>query len=712
MVESSSSAPATPISSPSPLSRRSSPSPFSLSPLSRELRLLAEQQELEQTDAALRTQLSSGLITPSSEKPSSEVIRADLVRKGFQNVTFHEFAPLQPSSIEMIRQERVLRSHSPTVELAILEFLPAEIHHLFFEECNRNLAVKDANYRKEKKRGVNMHAHFKQMTWSEYWRFWGTHMYACVHQKPSLDELYDHTPLEIKSHFLPRNRFKNIRSSLHLDDLTGLSVRLSRRWCSHVTMPKVICVDESLWRFLASFEGKNSAYLVVIPRKPAKQGVLSYEACCFTPALNLAYVLSITPRLEESISPSDALKNCLTLLKTYGVGLPLPVVMVDSAFSSEATLQWMHSQGFGFVASGNPAWYSNIHEACNLDLPVYGYRCLSDSRSWIYTGYQTSYMVTGKDTQRTASQRVFCITNAYSASETVRASASSPSAAPEPDTSTSSNSDQLEDNLHRMKSAIANIVSTYDIAVLKRFLSDVHKLNAEQEQSAEILVSRISGLESSALQNRLPSASSSTTQSTTSTSRKGVKVSKDTELYVMNSQHQSIIIDNETISNRTILSLDAKQLKQYFKRAQPHSPIPKKKDDMIRQLWNIQSRSNDRVLAERLKPYGRIATSSQTQPRLKVSLPFVHLYRQHFASIDRLDQFLAFLENLISTNSAKTRISERMFMCGISNAHTWFCEQYLNATGKKQVGEMKKASVWGKQVYKHLFLWSEQHFIP
>ena len=115
-----------------------------------------------------------------------------------------------------------------------------------------------------------------------------------------------------------------------------------------------------------------------IPRKPAKVGVLSFEACCFCPQTSLCYILSISPRVHDYLSTAAALERCLSFIRDYCVGGPLPVVVADSAFSSEAVLDWMQFQGFPFVVSQHTECHSMTYEICGADLVTYSFRAVID----------------------------------------------------------------------------------------------------------------------------------------------------------------------------------------------------------------------------------------------------------------------------------------------------------------------------------------------
>src|SRR3989338_5589516 len=115
-----------------------------------------------------------------------------------------------------------------------------------------------------------------------------------------------------------------------------------------------------------------------------------------------------------------------------------------------------------------------------------------------------------------------------------------------------------------------------------------------------------------------------------------------------------------------------------MKMAQPHSSLQgKKRGDLILSLWDIKRVENQGVLAQQMVPFAKLQKSTTEKHTLEASLPFIYLYRKHFASVDRLDQFLSYLDSSVKTLSAKVRLSERIFICGVSNAHTWFCEEKI-----------------------------------
>ena len=109
-----------------------------------------------------------------------------------------------------------------------------------------------------------------------------------------------------------------------------------------------------------------------------------------------------------------------------------------------------------------------------------------------------------------------------------------------------------------------------------------------------------------------------------------------------------------------------------------------------------------------MKPFRRMSPcSSSSEHRLQSYLPFVYLYRDHFASIDTIDQFLSYLDSDISTKSAEVRLAERIFMFCILNARTWYCESFYLKTEGLTRNPLQPASEWGKAVAETFFEWSE-----
>ena len=236
----------------------------------------------------------------------------------------------------------------------------------------------------------------------------------------------------------------------------------------------MVCVDESLWRFLASFLGDNSCFIV---------GVLSFEACCFSTHTNLCYFLAITPKLDSALSPGSALQQCLSLIQEHCIGGPLPIVVADSAFSSEAVLSWMQENRFPFIVSGNTGWHSAIHQICAVDLDLYSFRSVVDPRGWIRTAYKTSYVTTGSANKKQVEQQLPCITNAFSYRQ-VQTVSKAPSPAPKA-TSDTQPQDIAEEVL-KLQIALGKSLLTWRKPVLTRLAAKATSCSIDGDLQAQL----------------------------------------------------------------------------------------------------------------------------------------------------------------------------------------------------------------------------------
>lgn len=676
----------------------------SLSPNSRELANLVTIEREERDDELIRAQMGQETDeAPSTDLPQRIVAqRAQLILSGYRNVSDFSFKPLQPASLPIRIAARVLRRHQMTLPAAFKTFLPMSIHQLFFTDCNKHLAARSAERKSKKPCGTNLPSYYRPLQWREYWLFWVTHLLGCVLSHSSVDNLYLACPEEFRGQLLPQERYRKVKAMMYVEDLQALSQLSSSIWCKEITMPEVVCVDESLWKFLASFLGTNANMVVQIPRKPANRGVLSYEASCICPDSGLAYVMSISPRLTVSLSPNDALVDCLFLIKEKSPSGRLPIVVADSAFSSSQTLEWMHQNGFPFVVSGNSGWHAVEHQVCSHDLDVFTFRSILSPGEFIFTAYKTEYLQTGSSTKKTVVQDVFCITNCFSAIP--------PPSSSSPDVAATSSSDHqaeppvgssaAEDQLLSAQMSMARSLLTQPKAMLLSWASKESAIMVDPDSTPWQLACIIARLPAGSLEE---SAAQQAGTSAPSSSRKKGPPPPNVTLFVQNTSHDTIRVGADVISRDQILQMNIKDLRSYMKMAQPHSSLQgKKRGDLILSLWDIKRVENQGVLAQQMVPFAKLQKSTTEKHTLEASLPFIYLYRKHFASVDRLDQFLSYLDSSVKTLSAKVRLSERIFMCGVSNAHTWFCEEKIRKKWTDGGSELRSAKNWGLAVIRHL----------
>lgn len=690
-----------------PPARRKNKRFRSLSPTSRELNRLARGDEEERQEDLTRAQFLESPIPLSSESPTVriQVLRAKLMRKGFKNVSENKFQSLQPVSIRMRLTGRCFRSSVTTVESCLADFLPAEVHRMFFSQCNLHLALHRERQRDNRVTGHTISSVYRELTWSEYWLFWGTHLFSCVNGSKSIDKIFACCTDVQRDRLLSQNRFCTVKASMYIDDLQKLSHLLSKIWCSKVTLPEVICVDESLWKFLASFLGKNASMVVSIPRKPAKCGVLSYEACCIMPDTGLCYVLAVSPRPIGGISPKDALIDCLSSIREYCESGRLPTVVADSAFSSTETLAWMHANGFAFIVSGNTAWHPAEHQVCASGLSLYCHRTIRGPDKYLYTAYKTAYTATGGVTKKVVEQDVFSITNCYAP---IKSPATTAFPAPHPPVEPSESlvgddvsdpDSEVSESILAVKRTCARSLAHQPHDLLLKWASEGRVILIDPETTNLQLACLINKLDPRELE-----VEEDTPQASTSGVRKKNAASSNSQHLVNTTPHSSITIGNRVVKREEILNLTLMNLKTLLKEAQPQVPTSGwNKERAIRALWDIHSAENDGVLARQMELFCKLIPSATDRPTLDAALPFIYQYRRHFASVDRLDQFLAYLDTNIRTTRPLVCISERFFMCGISNAHTWFCEDFRRKSRRTAHSDLKPAAEWGAAVMEHFF---------
>ena len=262
---------------------------------------------------------------------------------------------------------------------------------------------------------------------------------------------------------------------------------------------------------------------------------------------------------------------------------------------------------------------------------------------------------------------------------------------------------ELDSEVQRLQTVLFKSISKWRKPVVKRYAEILTNSSIDPDSSLEDLVQIITG----PVQTTTNPPTAVSSSSTSTSVRKGQKVSAEIQTFVQTTPHSSIQIGERVISREEILGMNAKELKDLFIKAQPRSAVPKKKEDMILELWDISSKQNDRVLAQQMQKACQVQRSETDRRTLQEALPFVFLYREHFASIDRVDQFLSYLDTSISTKTAEVRLAERMFMCGISNARTWYCEQYSARKKDQSSSPIRPALAWGRAVVEVFFRWAD-----
>ena len=659
--------------------------------------LLEEQIQESRID----TPASKTKIVTSQSK--LEALRAGLVRENCVNVSACTFTPLFTSPVNLGSAARQTRSYSLSIESVLDWFIPNDIHQLYMDGANTILLRKRQALKQQTPKGSTISSRYKPLTWPEYWRYWGTHLMSCLSGAKSTQAFYQQATETQRQLFVSKERFRYLRASMIPKDLDLLGERFSYVWCAKMMRPKIVCVDESLWKFLASFLGDNASMVAYVPRKPAKVGVMSFEACCFCHKTRLPYVLSISPRLFDPLSPGMALEKCLTAIRNHCTGGSLPLVVADSAYSSESILKWMSENSFPFVVSGNTGWHSTMHEVCAADLELYSFRCIADSRDWIHTAYRTAYLETGSTARKRGERRGWCSARACRAivPRPPAGEAALPSAsAPQSDSTTDAPSgSDIDLEVARLQTVMANALVHHPEPVLFRMAATLTQSSIDPDSTLSDLILLITGVRPSppGISSGLGANSCSTTSS--SRMRKARKVRPDVETFVKLTPYESIKVGERIIGRTEILEMSAPNLKILFSQAFPRAAQPKSKDDSIMQLWDVSSLQNNPVLAAQLVPFGRLGDSTQAPGRLQSSLPFLYAYREHFASIDRLDQFLSYLDPNIKVKDAQARIAERMFMCGVSNARTWFLEEMERSSRvKTKKHEFRPASRWAQEV--------------
>jgi hypothetical protein len=148
------------------------------------------------------------------------------------------------------------------------------------------------------------------------------------------------------------------------------------------------------------------------------------------------------------------------------------------------------------------------------------------------------------------------------------------------------------------------------------------------------------------------------------------KIEKELKKLVGTTSHSYIVVDKQKITQKEIPGFSLDELLSLLPAAgwPEEQTYPAERSDIINWLWIERAQQQYRTAAQSL--------SGKNKPEASLSdcLPQISVYKEHFASIDTMDQFPAFPEMKIRTMTAECRIFERGLIAGVSNAHTFFIE--------------------------------------
>jgi hypothetical protein len=203
-------------------------------------------------------------------------------------------------------------------------------------------------------------------------------------------------------------RYRHLRAAWFMSEKSVYRVcmLLSVVWCSMWLYISFICIDESLFRYLALFWGTvNAEKIVIVPRKPAFAGLLSYELAAFLASSMQPFCLAILPVL----SSYSATTACLALLGIFYKHKRmrwLPLFVADAAFSTWTVINYLRRRRWPFSMSASKSRFKKQYTVCATGTKDYQMRVIFDERlDLIWTVYKTKLSTTAGGNQ--AAREVF-----------------------------------------------------------------------------------------------------------------------------------------------------------------------------------------------------------------------------------------------------------------------------------------------------------------
>ena len=475
---------------------------------------------------------------------------------------------------------------------------------------------------------------FRELTESEFWRLWATIIFSAKTSHSNVDNLYNLTPDRIRQKLLPKSLFVHSRPSLSLNDFDGFCREISALWCQAVMSTDLFCIDESLWKFVCRINGtENNQVTRTIPRKPAGTGLLSYELCGFASLCQLPYTFGIVPiTLTNQPSPAAAafsLIDCFNSNKPTGTPTNL-LCIFDSAFCAADALKGYDDRGWKYCVSLNQQYHQDISSVLLNNLSLFEFRMVVDPRPRdpiIYTAYMTQFQPSEKQKRRgTGAGTPITILNATNGYKVEHPALRVPQAP-------SSSSDTIS-SLRRLYHGIPPTI---------RIHSDVVRL-------------------------ALTPSSSQDTQPPAKRSRSCVSDST----FINTSHHASVTIRERVITREELLQMHTKDVKKLLAQLGFSTVSKLTKREAMELLWSIQDQDHMEMLASSMD-----AKSIKLRPGdVNSVLPMLTDYRSHFASIDKLDAFLAEADASIKHQKWNTRLLERQVMLALNNVRVVFLESW------------------------------------
>ncbi|MDP2437856.1 MAG: hypothetical protein Q8P67_19105 [archaeon] len=449
----------------------------------------------------------------------------------------------------------------------------------------------------------------------------------------SIADLYQQTPLLMRRRLLNSRNFGELRSHLAPLDIDQFAIDLSQHWLKSMIPSGLFGIDESLWRFECLVpDTENNQVIRSIPSKPAKHGLLSYELCGFTRFSNLPYTFAIVPiTLQTKFSSGEAALHLIELFNSHSPASSemKNTCIMDAAYSAQGTLTAIGEKKWRHIVSFNPTFHQDLALVLRSGISPYEHRMIiSPDRKTIYTGYLTRFKPTAKQQQKgQVGGHDLLILNATTAFQVSHPRLSTTS----PPTVTDSGS-----------SLRASLNPSNPLSI---------RLPAATVRQAVHLESSVGPGSSTQQEADWPLFSA----------------------FINGTDYQEISILGKTYTREQILRMRQTHAQTLLRDLRYPNATTMKKKEALETLWAIKDSANMTLIAETMVPKCPRLLGADEKSRL----PMVTIYREHFASIDRLDSFLSQADSSIKYRCWRPRLTNRLLMVAFNNVRTQIVEKQI-----------------------------------
>lgn len=619
-----------------------------------------------------------------------------LIFEGVSNVTSATITCNSPQTLPRL-SFRILRQRSTTLEGEILHLdrffqhiMPIHIWQEIFENLNSKIELR---HEEEILTCPNSH-HYSKQNEETFWRLLATLMALNLSKSKHIKDFYRTNSFQ---GLICKDKLKRLRPLLQIEDIANFAQKLSALWTQALIPSGVLCIDESLWKFVRRIQkltsGDPEEVVRYIERKPAKHGVLCYQLCSFLYSDKLPYTHVILPvTTTNDYSASEA---CIKALEIFDAakprGCPSIIVCGDGAFSSAALLRAITRMGYQFCVSVNRNWHADIGEVSTASLEQFEFRHLLSSGT-LFTSYRTEYSVSGN-----SKLLITNATNAFTVSAPSTTSSSIPSNPDVPSIEFQHFLEKYWDNENPSPASLAvfeltrhlpdpsthfqhltlaqllakNVPKKDAIDALSRCLRYEEPILPEQPTNDGNGKKR--GRPPKANRGR-PSSSSESVPSNDISSSTTTTSDQEHLAFIRSTTYESIEISTLplTITRTKLLDMKVSELDSILSHLGFSGLAKLSKAGKSALLWGAQNKSNMKQQTEELKTKAKKARNVSTHD----ILPNLALYRDHFASVDRLDVFLSNCEAGLKHKYWRARLVERMIMVGLNNIRAVVSEDH------------------------------------